>query len=272
MIRAVLIGASGRMGLAIARASREPAALELRIVGAVASGASGALGRDLGELAGTETLGVAVQSELDAALEQAQVVIDFSHPAALARTLDACRRRRIALLVGTTGLTALQEASLQEAAREIAVLTAANTSLGITVLLELVRRAARALPEEFELEIFEAHHRMKQDAPSGTALALGRAAAEARGQRFEEVAVLARAGAGARRSGEIGFAVSRAGDIVGEHILTFAASGERLVLGHVANDRAIFARGALAAARWLVGQPPGFYGMVDVLDRINRNL
>jgi 4-hydroxy-tetrahydrodipicolinate reductase len=250
------------MGQALARAALESDAQ--RIVGAVASPSSAQLGRDLGAVAGMPSLGVVVGRELEPLLAGADVVVDFSQPEAAAGVLEACARARVPLLIGTTGLDAAVEPMIDRAARSIPVLLAANTSLGVTVLAALVRRAAQALPTTFDIEIFEAHHRDKKDAPSGTALALGRAVAQARGNSFEDVAVRPRA-SGARKPGQIGFAVQRGGDVVGEHAVTFAGPGERLVLAHSATDRAVFARGAWVAARWLVGKPQGRYAMADVL-------
>lgn len=263
MIRAVLVGAAGRMGRAITVAAQSEGGL--RFTGAVDAARSAALGTDLGVHAGLAPLGVSIGSELAPLLSCADVVMDFSQPAVVGETLGRCAAARVPLLVGTTGLGTEQLLAAEQAARSIAVLIAPNTSLGVTLLLELVRRAAAALPTDYDIEIFEAHHREKKDAPSGTALALGRAAAQGRGRDFDDVAVRSRSGSGPRQPGEIGFAVQRAGDIVGEHSVTFAAAGERLVLGHVATDRAVFARGALAAARWLAGRHAGRYTMADVL-------
>jgi 4-hydroxy-tetrahydrodipicolinate reductase len=264
--RVVIIGVSGRMGHALVRAAGELPTV--RIAAAVASAASPSLGRDAGVLAGIEPLGVQVTSDLPAALGVADVAVDFSQPQATRANIAACRAARKPLLIGTTGFPAeLIEPELDAAASEIPLLVAPNTSLGVALLAELVRRAARALPAEFDVEIIEAHHRLKRDAPSGTALALARAAAEGRG--LAPAAALSGGSAGRngpRRQGEIGFAVIRGGDIVGEHTVLFAGSGEELRLSHRAGDRAIFARGALRAALWLRGQPPGRYGMSDIID------
>lgn len=193
------------------------------------------------------------------------VVIDFSSPAGFDAALAHCVAHRIALVSGTTGLVASQRTALTEAARTIPVLHAANFSLGVAVLTRALREAAAALPD-WDLEILETHHARKVDAPSGTALALGRAAAEARGKNFDEVAVLSREGqVGARPAGAIGFASLRAGDVVGEHTAMLVTAGERLELSHRTTDRAIFARGALAAAAWLTGKPAGVYSLDDVL-------
>jgi len=263
-MRLVIVGASGRMGCALVRGSAElPAS---RVVAGIDRADSPAVGRDFGELAGLAPLGIVVGSCLDDALSAgADVVIDFSSPSATAANLATCARRGVALLVGTTGLGADVEPAAAAAAAHIPVLIASNTSLGVTLLAELVRAAARALPGDFDIEIIEAHHRFKKDAPSGTALTLGRAAAEGRGQVLDEVAVHARAGLHERVPGEIGFATVRGGDIVGEHSVLFAGTAERLVLSHVATDRAIFARGALRAGQWLVGKAPGRYQMADVI-------
>jgi 4-hydroxy-tetrahydrodipicolinate reductase len=193
------------------------------------------------------------------------VVVDFSTPPGFDAALAHCRQHKTALVSGTTGLSAAQRAAAADAARVIPVVYAANFSLGIAVLTHVLREAAAALPD-WDLEILEAHHARKTDAPSGTALALGRAAAAARGQDFDAVALLSREGqVGARRSGTIGFAAIRAGDVVGEHTALLAAAGERLELSHRATDRAIFARGALAAATWISGKRAGLYSLDDVL-------
>jgi 4-hydroxy-tetrahydrodipicolinate reductase len=260
--RAVIVGASGRMGRALLRAAADFPGM--RITGAVASPGSASLGRDAGVLAGVEPIGVAVCSDLPAALANADVAIDFSQPQATRANIAACSAARKPLLVGTTGFaTELAAAELDAAARAIALLVAPNTSLGVALLTELVRQAARALPADFDIEILEAHHRMKRDAPSGTALALADAAAEERGPGAARAPATGRTGP--RREGEIGLAVIRGGDIVGEHTVLFAGPGEELRLSHRASDRAIFARGALRAALWLMGRPAGRYTMSDII-------
>lgn len=193
------------------------------------------------------------------------VVIDFSTPAGFEAALAHCRARKVALVCGTTGIDADQRAQLQQAASDIPVLYAANFSLGVAVLTKLLREAASALPG-WDLEIVEAHHARKVDAPSGTALALGRAAAEARGQAFDEVADFGRHDyTGVRKHGAIGFASIRAGEIVGEHTALLATQDERIELTHRAYDNTIFARGALQAAAWLAGKPAGAYSMDDMI-------
>ncbi len=261
MIRAAIIGVTGRMGRALVRAASDIP--ELSIAAAVASPGSPAVGKDAGEIADIGPLGVRVTSDLPDALSQVDVAIDFSSPLATLSNLAACRLARKALLIGTTGFAGDLTAAFQAAAGDIPLLVAPNTSIGVTLLIELVRQAARALPPQFDIEIIEAHHRMKRDAPSGTALALGRAAADGRGQPFEGREVSR--GGRTRGDGEIGFAVVRGGDIVGEHQVLFAGAGESLCLQHRASDRAIFARGALQAAAWLASRPAGEYFMRDLV-------
>jgi 4-hydroxy-tetrahydrodipicolinate reductase len=262
VIRAAIIGASGRMGRELIRAASDNP--DLSVVAAVASATSPAIGKDAGEVAGIKHIGVRVTSDLAAALAQADVAIDFSDPRVTESNLTACRLARKPLLIGTTGF-AVEQAAFEAAAKDIPLLVAPNTSVGVTLLIELVREAARALPAQFDIEIIEAHHRMKRDAPSGTALALGKAVAEGRDQPFDGSGSTVRKDGKPRQEGEIGFAVVRGGDIVGEHAVLFAGIGESLTLSHRATDRAIFARGALQAAAWLVSQPPGRYFMRDLV-------
>jgi len=260
LVRAALIGATGRMGEALLRAA--PAFPRLNITAAVASPASPRLGRDAGEVAGVGCLHLPITSDLPRALAEADVAIDFSSAAATRANLAACRAARKPLLICTTGFAAELDGSFAAAARDIPLLIAANTSLGVTLLLELVRIAARALPPGFDIAVLDTHHRSKQDAPSGTALALGSAAREAR----QATGSAAGPAAGKpHREGEVGFASVRAGDIVGEHTVLFAGPGEALSLTHRATDRGVFARGALAAALWLQSRPPGRYTMHDLL-------
>jgi len=272
LVRAVLVGVTGRMGQALLRAA--PTFSELVITGAIASPASLALGRDAGEVAGVGRTNLTVESDLRRSLAQADVVLDFSSPAATRDTLAACRGARKALLIGTTGLSADLEAQLEAAAREIPLLVAANTSVGVAVLTALVRAAAHALPPSFDIDVLDLHHRLKRDAPSGTALALGAVAALARGRLPAPPQPGGPAAGGgtdgplrerSRPEGEIGFASVRAGDLVGEHTVLFSGAGEQLSLTHRASDRAVFARGALQAALWLAPKPPGRYAMSDFL-------
>jgi 4-hydroxy-tetrahydrodipicolinate reductase len=263
MTRVAIIGVTGRMGQALVRAAADVP--EVSISGGVASAASSAVGRDIGELAGVPALGLAATNDLASVLAQSDVAVDFSRSEATAANLAACRAARKPLLIGTTGFDAELSGEIEKASRDIAVLVAPNTSLAVTLLIELVRASAKSLPRDFDIEIVETHHRMKRDAPSGTALALGRAAAEGRGTDIAKAAVLNRGGVHERKEGDIGFAVIRGGDIAGEHTVLFAGDGEQLVLQHRAADRAIFARGALRAAVWLAARPSGRFFMRDVL-------
>jgi 4-hydroxy-tetrahydrodipicolinate reductase len=263
MTRVAIIGVTGRMGQALVRAASDVP--DVSVSGGVASAASRGVGRDIGELAGIPALGIRATNDLASVLSQSDVAVDFSRSEATAANLAACRAARKPLLIGTTGFDAEVSGDVEKAARDIAVLVAPNTSLAVTLLIELVRASAKSLPKDFDIEIVEAHHRMKRDAPSGTALALGRAAAEGRGTDIAKAAVLNRSGVHERREGDIGFSVVRAGDIAGEHTVLFAGDGEQLVLQHRASDRAIFARGALKAAAWLASRPPGRFLMRDVL-------
>jgi 4-hydroxy-tetrahydrodipicolinate reductase len=258
----VIFGITGRMGQSLLRALREGSAF--RLSGAVGSSASGRLGQDAASEG--EPCGVSITDDCAAALHRASVALDFSMSGAVAAHARACAQRGVPLLVGTTGLDAATRGELASAALKVPVLIAPNTSVGVAVLHRLVSLACEALGPSFEVQISEAHHRLKRDAPSGTALSLGDAVAGARGVRLADVASLDGPGGGAPRApGRIGFSVVRAGDIVGEHTVTLAAPGELLEITHRASDRMIFARGALKAAAWLLGRPAGLYGMVDVL-------
>lgn len=208
-----------------------------------------------------------ITSDIASGLALSQVAVDFSVPDATVKLCSLAADAGIAMVIGTTGISAEQEKAIHNAAKKIPVIYSGNYSLGVNVLTTLVERAAAALPPElFDLEIFEAHHKHKVDAPSGTALMLGRAGAQGRGQNLDDVMVPARHGhTGARKEGEIGFSVARGSDVAGEHSVYFYGLQERLELTHRATDRAIFARGALHAARWVVRQPAGLYTMRDVL-------
>lgn len=258
----VLHGAAGRMGQSIVRLLPESS---LRLSAALVRPGSALIGElisaQIPEYKGT--LEYADALDPDAPCD---VLVDFSHGESFSAALELARYRRAAFVSGTTGLNPLQQAELAHAAQSIPVLWAANFSLGVALLTRLVREASRALGAGVDVEIVEAHHRHKQDAPSGTALHLGRAVAEGRDVVLETVAVHDRSSAPrARREGEIGFASLRAGDIVGEHTVMFAMAGERLSLSHSAGSRDLFARGALRAASWLIGKAPGQYRMEDVL-------
>lgn len=252
------------MGQALVRAAQ--AFPQLLITGAIASPESLALGRDAGEVAGIGRANLLVTSDLPAALALADVALDFSSAAAAHATLGACREARKPLLLGTTGFGPELDAELRATASEVALLVAPNTSIGAALLGELTGQSARALPASFDIDVLELHHRLKRDAPSGTALALARAAAEARGLTPPgSSGTPACESSGARPEGQIGLASVRAGDIVGEHTVLFCGAGEELVLTHRVRDRGVFAHGALAAALWLSSRPAGRYGMHDFI-------
>jgi 4-hydroxy-tetrahydrodipicolinate reductase len=263
-IRMGVIGCGGRMGrmLVAEIAAAEGCALS----GGTVSPGSAYLGADLGELAGIGRIGVVAGSSASDLVRASDVVIEFSTPAATAAHASLGAETGTPLVIGTTGLSAAETATLRDAAKRIPIVWASNTSLGINLLLGLVEQVAARLGPDWDIEIMETHHRGKVDAPSGTALALGRAAAAGRGVNLDDVAQRGRDGiTGARKSGDIGFAALRGGDAVGDHHVIFAGAGERLELSHRATNRAIYAKGAVRAARWVVDRPPGLYGMKEVL-------
>lgn len=263
-MKIAIIGASGRMGRQLVELVAE--STDAQVCAAVTHKASQALGQDVGLYSGIAELGVRFTDDVQAAAKAADVMIDFSLPAALADNLIAARQQQTPIVVCTTGLNEQQHADLKATAERTAVLYAANTSLGVNLLLNLVRTASQALGKRCDIEILEAHHTAKRDAPSGTALALGEAAAAGRGQRLSEVAEYQRNhNDNAYQPGSIGFATLRAGDIVGEHTVYLVAGGERLELTHRVASRKTFAEGAYNAAGWLKGQKAGFYSMNHVL-------
>lgn len=260
----VVTGASGRMGQMLVRLIA--ASDKARLVGAVERKGHAWVGRDVGEAMGGAALGVLVTDDPLEAFARAQAVVDFTAPAATVEFAALAAQARAVHVVGTTGLEAEHHRKLDLAAHHAVIIQAGNMSLGVNLLTRLTQKVAAALDADWDIEVVEAHHRMKVDAPSGTALMLGQAAAEGRGVALEEARVSGRDGiTGARARGTIGFSAIRGGDIVGEHDVIFAADGERIVLRHLATDRAIFARGALKAALWGQGQKPGRYDMMDVL-------
>ena len=259
-----IIGAAGRMGIVLAR--QIAATKGCAIAGGTERPGSPALGRDLGEVAGLGALGVAISDDPLPLFAGADVVLDFTAPAASARHAEIAAQAKCPLIVGTTGLEAAHLEAIGRASRHTPIVQSGNMSLGVNVLAGLTRRLARLLDEDFDIEIVEMHHRMKVDAPSGTALLLGEAAAAGRGVALADQAVRGRDGiTGARQRGQIGFAALRGGNVVGDHTVIFAADNERIELTHKAGDRALFARGAVHAAMWTRGKPPGLYSMADVL-------
>lgn len=259
-----IVGCAGRMGRVLVRQVHETDGCIL--VGGTEGPESDAIGRDIGELAGLGPLGYAVVDDPARVFGDADVVLDFTAPETTANHATLAAENHAALVIGTTGLDPAHFAALETAAQTTAIVQAANMSLGVNLLIQLTRRAAELLGPEFDIEIVEMHHRHKVDAPSGTALALGSAAAAGRGVDLDRVSVRGRDGmTGERRAGDIGFAVLRGGNVVGDHTVVFAADNERVELSHKATDRAIFARGAVHAALWARGRPPGLYAMADVL-------
>jgi 4-hydroxy-tetrahydrodipicolinate reductase len=259
-----VIGCAGRMGQMLIRAAS--ANERCLVVGGVERTGASMIGRDVGALAGIEALGVPVGDNAGELFDAADAVLEFTSPAATLQHAELAAKRRKVHIIGTTGLDAAQITTLQRHAKQTAIVMAPNMSLGVNLLLRLVTQVARSLDTDWDIEIVEMHHRAKVDAPSGTALALGKAAAEGRGVSLDRVAARGRDGmTGARRRGDIGFAVLRGGDVVGEHSVVFAADGERVEITHKATSREIFARGAIRAALWAQDKPPGFYSMADVL-------
>lgn len=260
----VITGASGRMGQMLIKTVQESD--KARLVGAVERAGHDWVGRDVGEAMGGAALGVTVTDDALEAFSKAQAVIDFTAPAATIEFSKIAAQARCVHVIGTTGMSEDEIAQLEPSARHAVIVRAGNMSLGVNLLMQLTKKVAAALDDDFDIEVIEAHHHHKVDAPSGTALMLGEAAAEGRGVKLSEVEDRARDGiTGARKKGDIGFSVIRGGDIVGEHDVLFAAAGERIVLRHMATDRAIFARGAVKAALWGQDKSPGEYDMVDVL-------
>jgi 4-hydroxy-tetrahydrodipicolinate reductase len=263
-LKLAIAGAGGRMGQALIEATL--AAPDLALACALDVPGSSAIGRDAASRFGHAT-GVIVGVDIDQGLRDADVLVDFTRPTGTLAHLAACVRHNVAAVVGTTGLDGAQKAELGERARIIPIVFAPNMSVGVNVLGELVLRAARALGPAYDIEIVEMHHKHKVDAPSGTALWLGEAAAKGAGADLAASAVYAREGhTGERKPGSIGFAALRGGDVVGEHTVIFAGPGERVELAHRAMSRQNFAVGALRAARFVAGAKPGLYDMRDVLD------
>jgi 4-hydroxy-tetrahydrodipicolinate reductase len=263
-MRLIVAGAGGRMGRTLIHAVA--ATPGVMLAGAVEAKGSAVIGRDAGELAGRGQNNVVVETDLEPLLAKADALIDFTVPAATRTFAEITARTGRVHIIGTTGLTAEDDALIAIAAKRAIVVKSGNMSLGVNLLAALVKRVAKTLDEDFDIEIVEMHHNKKVDAPSGTALMLGRAAAEGRGVNLAQRSVRGRDGqTGARAAGDIGFAALRGGTVVGDHSVIFAGTAERLELSHKAEDRMIFARGALKAALWARGQKPGLYSMADVL-------
>jgi 4-hydroxy-tetrahydrodipicolinate reductase len=259
-----ITGASGRMGqMLIAQVN---ASDKHHLAGAVERSGHPWVGQDLGEVMGGAATGLKVTDDPLEAIAKSQAIIDFTAPAATLEFAALAAQARAVHVIGTTGMSDDEIAALEPASRHAVIVRAGNMSLGVNLLTQLTKRVAAALDEDYDIEVIEAHHNQKVDAPSGTALMLGEAAAEGRGVSLNDVADRGRDGiTGARKRGDIGFTAIRGGDIVGEHDVMFAAAGERIILRHVASDRSVFARGALKAALWGQRRAPGQYDMLDVL-------
>ncbi|MGL4318939.1 MAG: 4-hydroxy-tetrahydrodipicolinate reductase [Pseudomonas sp.] len=264
MRRIAVMGAAGRMGKILIEAVGQAEGAQL--TAAVDRPDSSLIGADAGELAALGKIGVILVGDLSAVLDQFDVLIDFTHPSVTLKNLAVCRQAGKAMVIGTTGFTPEEKQLLSEAAKQIPIVFAANYSVGVNLCLKLLDTAARVLGDDVDIEIIEAHHRHKVDAPSGTALRMGEVVANALGRDLQKVAVYGREGqTGARERETIGFATVRAGDVVGDHTVLFAADGERVEITHKASSRMTFAKGAVRAAQWLQGQPAGLYDMQDVL-------
>lgn len=258
-----IAGSSGRMGRALLEAVNQ--ASDMRLVAALERSGSPYLGKDVGELIGA-SCGVAVTDDIVVALSESDVLIDFTRPEGTLEHLAVCRARNVKMVIGTTGFSAEQKEELKKAAKEIAIVFAPNMSVGVNVTFKLLQMAAKALNEGYDIEIIEAHHRHKVDAPSGTSLRMGEIIAESLGRDLEEVSVYGRHGVtGERLPATIGFSTVRGGDIVGDHTVMFAGTGERIEISHKASSRANFAVGALRAARFLADKESGLFDMQDVI-------
>ena len=262
--RVCVAGASGRMGRMLIEAVE--AADDCVLSGALDRPDSPALGQDAAAFAGQHS-GVAISADLDAALASSRFLIDFTRPEGTMAHLAACVRHGTAMVIGTTGFTEAQKADITAAARHIPIVLAPNMSVGVNVTLKLLDMAARALASGYDIEIVEAHHRHKVDAPSGTALKMGEVIAQALGRDLKDCAVYERVGhTGERAAGTIGFATVRGGDVVGDHTVMFLGTGERIEITHKSSSRATYAQGSLRAVRFLAGQERGLYDMFDVLN------
>ena len=263
-MRLAITGAAGRMGRELVRIIH--ASDGAVIAGAIEQPGSIALGQDVGLLAGVGQSGVMITDDPLEAFTKVDGVLDFTIPAATVEFAGLAANARIVHVIGTTGCSEADEAKIAAAARHATIIKAGNMSIGVNLLVELTRKVAAALDEDFDIEIVEMHHKHKVDAPSGTALMLGQAAAAGRKVDLKSASVRVRDGhTGARKRGDIGFATLRGGNVVGEHTVVLAAEGERIELRHIATERAIFGRGALKAALWGHGKAPGLYSMTDVL-------
>ena len=264
MIRIAVVGASGRMGLCLIRAAALAERTALAI--AISRPGSDAVGKDAGELAGIAALGVKVVDDFAAVVDQIDVLIDFTRPDTSMAFIELCRQAGKKIVIGTTGFSDVQKAVIAEASKDVAIVLAPNMSVGVNLALKLLEMTAKVMGDYTDIEVIEAHHRHKVDAPSGTALRMGEVIADALGRNLKDCAIYGREGnTGERDRKTIGFSTIRAGDIVGEHTVMFADEGERLEITHKATSRMTFANGAVRAAVWLMDKPNGLYDMQDVL-------
>jgi len=264
MIRIAVVGASGRMGLCLIKAAELSEKTSLTV--AISRAGSDVIGRDAGEISGIGRLDVAVQDDLSAVMDQFDALIDFTRPDISMEYIELCRKAGKTVIIGTTGYSEAQKAKMSEAAKEIAIVFAPNMSVGVNLSLKLLEMTAKVMGDYTDIEVIEAHHRHKVDAPSGTALRMGEVVADALGRDLKNCAIYGREGdTGERDRKTIGFSTIRAGDIVGEHTVMFADEGERVEITHKATSRMTFANGAVRAAVWLKEQKNGLYDMQDVL-------
>jgi len=265
MTKVAITGATGRMGKALIEATQTNEQAQLAV--ALERPGSSVIGADAGEIAGVGKMGIALVDDITQVMDDFDVLIDFTRPEVTLANLEACRQAGKHMVIGTTGFTDEQKQHITDAANDISVVFAPNMSVGVNLCLKLLDMAARVLGNEVDIEVIEAHHRHKIDAPSGTALRMGEVVADALGRDLKDCAVYGREGnTGERDRGTIGFETIRAGDIVGEHTVMFADIGERVEITHKASSRMTFANGAVRAANWLMQQQAGLYDMMDVLD------
>jgi 4-hydroxy-tetrahydrodipicolinate reductase len=264
MIKVIVAGAAGRMGGRLVSLLKESAAMTL--AGAVESKGHLSVGEDAGEPAGCGQAGVVIRDDLSSVLDRGEVIVDFSAPAATLEHVRIAGQHRKAMVIGTTGFSASELAELRTLVKPIPCVFSPNMSVGVNIIFKVIAEMAKAFGDDYDIEVIEAHHRLKKDAPSGTALKIAEILAKAVSRDLEQVGVYARKGlVGERKRGEIGVQAIRAGDIVGDHTVLFGGMGERVEVTHRVQSRDTFARGALRAARWVVKQPPGLYDMLDVL-------
>ena len=263
-MKIAVMGAAGRMGRELVQTMSKVPACE--IAGGIERAGSQWIGQDIGKVAGLDALGVAITDDPLELIARVEAVLDFTTPAASVDTAGLSANARIVHVIGTTGFSEVEQNAIRAAARHATIIQAGNMSLGVNLLLGLTRKIAQALDEDYDIEIVEMHHKHKVDAPSGTALMLGQAAAEGRGIELAKHSVRGRDGqTGARKAGDIGFAALRGGSVIGDHSVIFAGEGERIEISHLGADRGIYARGAIKAALWGKGKGPGLFSMADVL-------